>query len=213
MKNNKEINGTKLNRRFNIALYLIVAVLIVYIISIGKSEKKEIVIAPQENEMTVENPIEQQRVEIIYKDSIVKKEVLKIVEVENPVNLVLLENYQIALDQNDSLKQLQLYKDAITERIYPVVFEDSVQVITTESGVTGRLNWQTVHYKTKERIITMEPEIVKPSLFVGGFSYALFEKPAFGLNLELLNGSQNMKFMIGYDTERRVHFGVGIKIF
>lgn len=207
----KKMNSIKLNK--SLIPYLVIAGLVIYILMIGRSEEKEILIQSQENTMSVENPVEESRVDTIYKDSIRRVEVLKIVKVENPVNKELLAKYEKAVSENDSLKQLQLYKEAITERRYNETFEDSVQTISVESNVIGTLKSQVVNYKTKERTVKVQPDKLKPSVFVGGFSYGTFEEPVFGANMNLLNKDKNKLFTIGYDTQKRVHFGVTIKLF
>jgi len=205
------MNSIKLNK--SLIPYLVIAGLVIYILMIGRSEEKEIVIPSQENTMSVENPVEESRVDTIYKDSIRRVEVLKIVKVKNPVNKELLAKYEKAVSENDSLKQLQLYKEAITERRYNETFEDSVQTISVESNVIGTLKSQVVNYKTKERTVKVQSDKLKPSVFVGGFSYGTFEEPVFGANMNLLNKDKNKLFTIGYDTQKRVHFGVTIKLF
>ncbi len=192
---------------------MVIAGLLIYILMIGKSEEKEIVIPSQENTMSVENPVEELRVDTIYKDSIRRVEVLKIVKVENPVNEELLAKYEKAVFENDSLKQLNLYKEAVTERKYNETFEDSIQTISVESNVIGTLKSQVVNYKTKERTVKVQPDKLKPSVFVGGCFYGIFEEPVFGANMNLLNKDKNKLFTIGYDTQKRVHFGVTIKLF
>lgn len=205
------MNSLKLNK--SLIPYLVIIGLVIYILSIGKPEEKEVLIPSLENEMKIELPVEEARVDTIYKDSIQKIEVLKIVEVENPVNKELLQKYQEAVNDNDSLKQLALYEEAVTERLYSEAFEDSIQVINVKSNVIGTLTSQVVKYRTKERSVKVESERMKPSVFVGGFSYGIFEDPVFGASVNLLNKNRTKVFTAGYDTEKRVHFGVTIKLF
>ncbi|MGD2113423.1 MAG: hypothetical protein PVG07_00110 [Acidobacteriota bacterium] len=205
------MNSIKLNK--GVIYNLIIIALVIYIVSLRQKEEEQIIVPSQENEMTVENPIEEQRFDtVIYKDSIRNIEVVKVVKVENPVNEDLLEKYEQAIKDNDRLKQISLYKEAITERKYNQVFEDSVQTITVKSEVIGTLKTQSVHYLTKPNIISVQKEPEKISLFAGGFAYG-FKEPAFGLNLNLVNKEKNRIFIVGYDTKNVVHIGVTFKIY
>lgn len=203
------MKSLKLNKTFY--LVLVIIALIIYIISI-KKEQKEIIIPSVENTKIIENPVPVVKYDTIYKDRLKKIEVEKIVKVKNPINKELYSKYEQALKENDSLKQITLYKEAITERNYKEIFEDSIQVITVKSEVTGFLNKQTINYKTKERTIVIS-ERNKPSFYVGAFAYDFTNNPSFGANLNLLNKKKTKIFTVGYDTKNRVHAGITLKLF
>lgn len=183
---------------------------------IGKKEPEVIMIPAQENEFTVENPVAEVRFDTIYKDLIRKVEIEKIVYKENPVNKELLSKYEKAMIDNDSLKQLELFKEAVTERNYKQTFEDSVQTITVQSEVIGTLKLQSLKYNIKPRQIIIPATVMKPSLFVGGFSYMDVKNlgaPVVGVNISFLNKEKKKSFTFGYDTQKSVHIGMNIKLF
>jgi hypothetical protein len=195
--------------------YLIIAALVVYILMIGKSEEIEVKIPSVENTFEKNDLVPEVRFKTIYKDSITKKEVLKVVEVENPVNKELLKKYEKAMRANDSLLRFTLYKEAITEKSYKEKFEDSVQVITVTSQVIGTLTSQSLHYKTKPQRMKVKSNKVKPSLFLGGF-VALpmkeeFQVQTYGLRLQLVNRKRTIS--VGFDNKQNINFGIGLKLF
>lgn len=206
------MKGLKLNK--GIIYNVIIIILVIYIGHLRNKEDIVVEVPATENSFFVESPVEKVRFDsIVYRDSIHEVEVVKYIPVENPVNDTLLAKYEEAIKQNDSLKQLALYKDAITERIYEEKFEDSIQVITVESEVIGRLKRQFVHYETKPKVLTVrQPDPERISLFAGGFAYGI-EDPVVGVKLNLLNKEKNKIFMVGYDTQKRVHFGVTFKVY
>lgn len=206
------MKGLKLNK--SLIYNLLILILIIWIVRLynGKGEE-QIVIPSQENTMSIDNPLSVIRTDTIYKDSIRKIEVLKVVRVENPVNEELFAEYEKAVKDNDSLKQAILFKEAVTERKYKEIYEDSVQIITVESDVVGTLTSQAVHYKTRQKTVSFEPIKKKSSLFAGGFIYGNSEETAFGANLNLQNKEKNKIFTVGYDTKKRVHFGLTFKLF
>ncbi len=196
--------------------YGIIAILVIYILMTGKTEPEVIHIPAQENEFTVENPVPEVRIDTIYKDSIQKVEIEKLVYKENPVNEELLAKYKQAMTENDSLKQLKLYSEAVTERNYKQVFEDSGQTITVNSEVIGTLKLQSLKYNIKPKTIIVPAAIKKPSFFVGGFTYMDFDElgaPVVGCNIGFMNKEKKKIFTFGYDTQKRVHFGINLKLF
>lgn len=203
------MKGLKLNK--TIIYNIIIIVLVVWIVRLYNKEEEQIVIPSQENTMTSENPVAVIRVDTIFNDSI--HEVLKVVEVENPVNEELFAEYEEAVRNNDSLKQVILFKDAVTERRYKEIYEDTIQIITVESDVVGTLLNQTVNYKTKPRIVSIKHEKNKLEVFGGGFVYSDFEETVFGAALSLENKDKNKIFTFGYDTKKCVHVGVTFKLF
>lgn len=198
---------------FYLLIAFIVGMIVSYFVFSGRSEEMKIVIPSQENTKTIFNPIPERIYDTIYYDSIERVKVLKVVRVENPVNKELLLKYEQAVKDNDSLRMIALFKEAVTERIYKEFLEDSVQVIQVESSVIGILKSQVISYKTKERIIKLQSEKLKPSVFLGGFAYGLAEDPVFGIGANLLNRKKNKLLSIGYDTKKRVHLGFTVKLF
>lgn len=206
------MKSLKLNK--GIVYNIIIVILVVYISTLREKQQEAVEVPANENKFFIDSPIEKKRFDsIIYRDSITEREIIKIIPVENPLNDSLLANYKQAMKENDSLKQLALYKEAITERIYEERFEDTIQTIIVETEVVGTMKSQFVKYNTRPKTIIVEhEEIKKISLYAGGFVSDINE-PALGLNLNLLNREKNKIFTIGFDTEKRLHIGATFKIY
>lgn len=191
--------------------YLVIVILVLYIFSLENTET-EITIKPVKNEKKIKNPVPIQKLDTTYK-MLNKKEVVKIIKVKNPVNDELLTAYEIATKENDSLKQLQLYKEAVTERTYKEVLEDSIQTITVKSDVVGTLKNQFISYETKLKVIKVKK--IKTSLYVGAFTYTQLnlDEAKIPIGVKLGYFKKNKIYSIGYDTNKRVQFGVAFKLF
>lgn len=200
----------------NIILLIIIAVLVVYILMIGNSEPKEIIIPSVKNSVVIDDPMPVVIFDTIYLDSIQEKKVFEIVKVKNPVNTELLSKYEKAIQENDSLKQIELFKEAITERTYTEYLEDSVQTITVDSKVIGVLKRQTISYITKVKKVTLKPVKLKPSLFIGAFLSVPvdIQTPSnIGVNITLMNKTKNKYYSIGIDNKKYIYIGVNFKLF
>ena len=194
--------------------YFVIAGLLAYVLMIGNSEEKEIVIPEKENSIEIKDPIAEKEFDTIYKDSIIEKEILKIIEVESKPNQELLQKYEAAIKANDSLQALEIFSDAIKERNYIETLEDKVQVVTVKSSVIGTLKSQSISYKTKEIIIKPKTKRIKPSIYVGGFTQ-LTQKdgltPSFGVNVSVTN--KKTLYSIGIDNNKTIFASIGIRIF
>jgi len=200
----------------NIILFLIIAILIAYYIIIVNSKPEVIDIPPEANSVVIREPVAEIRFDTIFKNDILEKEIVKIVKVENPINSELLSKYEQAVHDNDSLKQLNLFKDAITERFYNEIFEDSIQTITVDSKVVGVLKSQSISYVTKTRQLTLKPIKMKPSIFVGGFIYtpvANETASSFGVNLSFMNKTKKQHYTLGIDNRKNIYLGINLKLF
>jgi len=200
----------------NIILFLIIAILIAYYIIIANSKPEVIDIPPEANSVVIKEPVAEIRFDTIFKNDILEKEIVKIVKVENPVNSELLSKYEQAVHDNDSLKQLNLFKDAITERFYNEIFEDSIQTITVDSKVVGVLKSQSISYVTKRRQLTLKPIKMKPSIFVGGFictPVANETASSFGVNLSFMNKTKKQYYTLGIDNRKNIYLGINLKLF
>lgn len=126
--------------------YLVIAILVFLLVKDcgGNTYIKE---KPKTNTFKVENPQPITLYDTIYVDSVTTKIVVK----ENPVNQALLAKYKAA---KDSLERLQLYKQAVTQRTYKQLYEDSTQAITVTSKVTGTLDSQGLIYTFKPSLTT-----------------------------------------------------------
>lgn len=209
------MKSLKLNKEF--VPYVVALALILYIISVHDCKEEVKIEVPEiSNSKIIEAPVERIRIDTVYIDTGSVKNVIKLVPVENPINKELLAKYEAAMNDNDSLKQKALYLEAITERLYIETLEDSVQLITVESEVVGTLKQQTIKYKIKPKTYTIETERRKPSLYAGGFVSSPIETASaasVGAELLLLNKKQTKLFKVGYDTQKRLHFGVTFKLF
>lgn len=189
--------------------YFVIIGLLIWIFYFSKCEEK--IVPSVSNGFKIENPVPEIRIDTlkvpfevegktIYKDSIV--------EVENPLNIALMNKYEKAMKENDSLKQLNLYKDAVTLRNYKNVFEDDFQKIIVKTDVSGFLQSVSLDYETKESKIKYK----KYNLFVGGFVYGIRDPDA-GLNLSVLNNKNNSIFSAGYGLRKNVYIDYKIKLF
>lgn len=120
-------------------------------------------------------------------------------------------------------EKLEAYKEATRTRIYNETFEDDVQEITVFSQVAGKLQEQSVEYKTKpskvETVAEGKVEVPVPTKrsLRGGVEMGmpvdnLRAEPIFKGNL-LLENKKGLIFSAGYDTEGRAWGGVIVKIF
>lgn len=189
--------------------YLVIGGLLIYIFSIKKGVKI-IEIPRKSNVKIIEKPVEVIRTDTVY----LSNNSVRIERVENPVNTELEEKYYRALNERDSLEQLRLYMNAITERKYIEHLSDSVQDITVISEVVGTLKSQEISYKTKPISIQVA-ERKKPGIYVGGFSslkYGDFGRTAIGAKLNYLSPNRKKIIGVGYDSEKRLHLGITFKI-
>lgn len=190
-------------------LVAVVLGLLLFYCSCSEDEQNTIDVPTYSGDTVIEKPEPIVLKDTVYLDSVT----VKVVERANPINKELLSKYEAATALSDSLKQLQLYKEAITERKYKEQYEDSVIIITIYSNVVGTLERQKIEYKTKPQTIEFNRYEKKHYLYGGVFSYASFDEFAVGLELDLMNKEQNKIYRVGYDTEKRVHFGVTFKLF
>lgn len=142
------------------------------------------------------------------------------VEVENPINKKLLQDY---IQTKDSLEQLKLYQEAITTRVYSEVFEDTIQRITVESTVQGKLLDQDLNYFIKPRTVRFDTIIKIPvptrvKLFVGAeIGMPLLDLPNFNTspivkaNFFLKDKRDNI-ISTSVSTDKRVWLGYAIKL-
>lgn len=188
--------------------YFVITGLLIYIFMISNSDSQEIIIPSKSNTVYIDNPIEVKVYDTIYRDSIIKKEVLRVVEVESKPNQELLKKYE---DANDSILKLELFISAIKERSYIEKLEDSVQTITVKSSVIGTLKSQSISYVTKP--ITIKKKVL-PSIYVGG-SIQLTTKdgltPSASVNISV--AGKKTIYSIGINSNKAVFVSAGIRIF
>jgi len=202
MKNIKEI------------IIAIAVLFIAYLIYDKFTAEPEIVEVP----VTIEVPVPGKAGEII-RDTVL---VPTAVYVPNPVNDTLLKKYQEA---KDSITQLELYKDAITTRVYNEKFEDDVLTINVETKVQGRMLDQDIsNYYVKPSTVvldtTLSLEVPKKINILAGAELGLPLTPT-GINPDGVNakfnfGLQNKKgniLSVGIDTQGNGYIGYTMKLF
>lgn len=218
------MKGLKINKKYSLTVRFLVFLLLLAVISFvccklsknGGSEVIEIDIPAYENQAFIDSPMLIGRVDTVYVDSGGVKLIKEIIEVENPVNVVLLALYEEAVRQNDSLKQLNLYRMAITEREYIETLSDSIQDITVRSKVTGTLSSQEIRYSIKPRKIAVKVPKLKRSFYAGAYTYMPIgyrEAPVVGFSAQLVNKKHSKIYTAGFDTQKRVMFGLTLNLF
>ena len=69
------------------------------------------------------------------------------------------EYYNKYISLRDSLSKDEFIKDVLTVREYKETFEDSIQTVEVYTEVTGKMNKQSLSYKTKPREIKVDTVI------------------------------------------------------
>lgn len=118
-----------------------------------------------EVEVPVVGPIQTDTVYLPKPYPVIKREVV--------VDEDLLSRFEKLKGENATLKA---YKDAITQRDYSVVFEDSLTDVVVTSKVQGELLEQSLEYTLKPRQVSavIPPEVTEPkSFFAGGLGIGL----------------------------------------
>lgn len=148
------------------------------------------------------------------KDSIVYKD--KVVVTENPFNKKLAEDFILSQKENDSLKALKLYLNAIEEREQTYVFDNKDTKLEIYTKTRGEILKLTPKYTIKEREETV---LVKNKETV----FALYAGGGISNNISLSNfiaeahvGLQNKSGDIisaGYDTQKNISIKYSRQIF
>jgi hypothetical protein len=113
------------------------------------------------------------------------------IEIPNPVNDSLLKAYRDAQAENDSLKQMLLFLDAIQLREFSNTFEDEYLKLTVSGQVQGKLNYIKPTYTIKSRTLEIEEPQTNLRLLAGFEIGANDKLSEFPLKLNL--GMQNAK--------------------
>jgi len=171
-----------------------------------KEEIRNIYIPSKSNKVTISAPKT-----IILLDTIYKDGLTKVIEVKNPVNKVLLDKYT---SLQDSISKLEVYKEAITERNYREILQDSVQIITVNSTVIGTLKNQTIEYNTFPQTIEIKTKTPKYSVFLGTFT-TIPKKDitvvSIGANISLK--TPKAMYTLGYTNQKQIQAGIAFKLF
>lgn len=131
---------------------------------------------------------------IVLKDTIEIKGKTLIVEKENPINKKLLNDFK---QLQDSIKRIDMYKDAIEIRTYRETFKTGLKV---ESKVQGTLLNQKVTI----------PPTKKYHLFAG-VETSITTKPVISGKIYLQKN--RTIYTLGYNSEKQIEVGVAFKLF
>ena len=133
------------------------------------------------------------------------------VEVENPVNAQLVENYKNA---KDSLERLKLYADAIGIREYNLPQEDSV--LKTENYIKAQgtiLEFQQSYTIKPQKVAVPQKEVA--FLLLAGFEVGntlQFNDAAVKGSLKFQNKKGSI-LSVGYDSAQRLWLGYDFSVF
>lgn len=173
---------------------------------------KVVEIPSKQGVKVVEKPIE-----IIKYDTVIVNNVIqRIDKVENELNKELLEKYEKAKRERDSLQLDNIFKKAITERKYKEQLSDSIIDIVVYSDVVGTLSRQKITYTTKPQKYYVQQKKERSKMYVGGFTRIgldRYQNTAFGVDLQFVSKKQNKMFKFGYDNQKFVTIGVSFKLF
>lgn len=157
-----------------------------------------------------ESPKEIIRDSIVYKYKYIDREI----ESKNPLMEELLKEYELAVKENDSLKQAQLFFNSIEIRDYNSKFEDEYLSLEIVSKTQGKLLEISPSYTIKERIIKEDVKVPIPkniSFYIGGkISLPTNLNINNSINLEGLGGIKlkNNDIILGsYNTQEQVGIG------
>jgi hypothetical protein len=139
------------------------------------------------------------------KDSIVYKD--KIVRTENPFNKKLAEDFILSQKENDSLKALKLYLNAIEEREQTYVFDNKDTKLEIYTKTRGEILKITPKYIIKEReeIVMVKNKENVFALYAGGGISNSTSLNNFAAEAHI--GMQNKSGDIisaGYDTQKNI---------
>jgi len=110
--------------------------------------------------------------------------------------------------------KIEMFKDAVTIRDYEEELVDSVQTITVNSRVQGRLLEQIITYRTNP--VTIERKTVKSSteFFLGGFTtIPTVPMQRLGLGAEINIKNNNKIYGVGYDINGNISASISFKLF
>jgi hypothetical protein len=205
-----------IKNNYKIIPYLVILGLLVYIfISPQKNQNKtatQKVIIP-EKKGEIKNPIFIIKHKGV-KDSIIWKD--KIIRTENPVNKKLAEDFIASQKENDSLKSLKLYLNAIQEVDGTYVFNDKYIKIEVNTKTRGEILKISPKYTIKEReeIVQVKQKETVFAIYTGaGLSTTTtLEKVTPEVNLGFQNKKGSiLSFKYGI-TDKSVGVGYSLRI-
>ena len=132
------------------------------------------------------------------------------------VDTTLIEEYKKA---NDSLKN-ELFRSAVSVNKYKETFEDSLQTITVDAEVTGKLNSMSVKYETKPKTIEISTK-VPVKVPKNKISLSIYGETGLPTNLNQPNvvfksgidytSKKDIIYGASFDTEKRLWLKIGYK--
>lgn len=163
----------------------------------------DVTVPPVNNKSdTVFMPVEVMRDTTIYK--------------ENRYDKVLADKYKAS---QDSIEQLNLYIQAITERDYKINFKDEYQNVAVTSKVRGELLEQSLEYDIHERTVKFDTvfkvEVKKQrklfALVELGAPLQIKQNEFIGKGTLIFKNKKDQLFSASIDTEAQVWVGAGVK--
>lgn len=148
--------------------WIAVVLMGLYIAVFERKADESVIVPPVSGGVVIDNPTPINEVvhDTVTKDSIVYRP--KIVQVQNPTNTELIARFKAAQAENDSLRELLMYKSAVKNREYLEQLNDSNVVISVRSYVQGKLLRQGISYVTKEKKIAVRQNKQHLSVYAGG---------------------------------------------
>lgn len=137
--------------KHKIILYIAILILVIALFTqrgcSAQTTSKQKVIVPEKNG-EFKNPVaiineKSKRDSVIWKD--------KIIKTENPINKKLAEDFIASQKENDSLKSLKLYLNAIEERESEYIFDNKDLKLEIKTKTRGEILKITPKYTIKER--------------------------------------------------------------
>jgi hypothetical protein len=138
----------------------------------------------------------------------------KKVEIENPINMKIFEQYTKA---KDSMERMAILLKAIEIKEFTKDFEDNDLKITAKGTVQGKVQSIGFDYTIKEKKLETEVPSSKATVFrlLGGLEIGNtkeFDSFVTKANLEFENAKGN-SFTTGFDTDQRIWLGYKFTIF
>lgn len=196
------VKGIKWNRlKVSIAINIALIIVVFFLTREAPAQEPEIII----KERVITLPAKEGKLDTIYQP--------KYIGIKNPANEELLNQYN---SLKDSIEKENLFKEAIAEREYKEVYEDSIIKIDIYSKVAGKLLSQAPTYKIKPvTIITKDTISIvynKPpkNRFLWGVDVGI---PIRGEDLTLkgsiyLQNKKHNLISLGFDSNKTVWVGL-----
>jgi hypothetical protein len=190
--------------KISIIVNIILGIIIFFLFQNPKPVEPEIII----RDVIIEIPGKDGKFDTIY--------LPKPYKVENSVNTELVKKYNA---QKDTIAKLEMYKDAITERNYNEIYEDSTVKIDIYTKVQGKLLQQAPKYFVKPVTVVFKDTTIinynKPprNKILVGIEAGLpkIDNPILKGSVYFQNKKDNI-ITIGYDSNKTIWAGYIIRL-